>query len=298
MTATLIEVAPRDGFQLIGPFIPTEAKVSFVEAAHAAGLRRIEIGSFVSTAAVPQLRDTAAVFAHTRDLPGLDPQVLVANARGVATALEAGVRHLVYVISASDAHNRANVRRNTDVSIKEYAEVVASLPSGTRLRLNLATAFDCPFDGRMEPDFVLDRLARMLDPRPDVEVGLCDTTGRADPDHVFGLARECLRRWAPGTHFIFHGHDTYGLGLANIAAAWRAGLTGFDTAFGGLGGCPFAPGATGNTATEDAAWMFRRMRIGTGLDLDALVALARRAAALPGAAPGGRVRTAMAGQPS
>ena len=112
------------------------------------------------------------------------------------------------------------------------------------------------------------------------------------------LAQECLRRWTSATRFIFHGHDTYGLGLANIAAAWRAGLTGFDTAFGGLGGCPFAPGATGNTATEDAAWMFRRMGVGTGLDLDALVALAGRAAVLPGAAPGVRVRTAMARQPS
>ena len=295
MNATLIEVAPRDGFQPIGPFIPTDEKVAFVEAAHAAGLRRIEIGSFVNPAAVPQLRDTAEVLARTRGLPGLDPQVLVPNARGVALALAAGAQHLVYVISASDAHNRSNVRRDTDASIREYGEAVRGLPAGTRLRLNLATAFDCPFDGRMDEAFVLDRLGRMLDHRAEVEVGLCDTTGRADPDHVGGLATACLRRWGAGTRFVFHGHDTYGLGLANIAAAWRAGITGFDTAFGGLGGCPFAPGATGNTATEDAAWMFRRMGVDTGIALPALVAVAVRAAALPGASPGGRVRAAMAG---
>lgn len=295
MKVTLIEVAPRDGFQPIGPFIPTDEKVAFVEAAHAAGLRRIEIGSFVNPAAVPQLRDTAEVLARTRGLPGLDPQVLVPNARGVALALAAGAQHLVYVISASDAHNRSNVRRDTDTSIREYGEVVRDLPAETRLRLNLATAFDCPFDGRMDEAFVLDRLGRMLDHRADVEVGLCDTTGRADPDHVASLAGACLRRWGGGTRFVFHGHDTYGLGLANIAAAWRAGITGFDTAFAGLGGCPFAPGATGNTATEDAAWMFRRMGVDTGIDLHALVAVAVRAAALPGASPGGRVRAAMAG---
>lgn len=295
MKATLIEVAPRDGFQPIEPFIPTDDKVAFVEAAHAAGLRRIEVGSFVNPAAVPQLRDTAEVLARTHGLPGLDPQVLVPNARGVALALAAGAQHLVYVISASDAHNRSNVRRDTDASIREYGEAVRGLPPGTRLRLNLATAFDCPFDGRMDEAFVLGRLGRMLDHRADVEVGLCDTTGRADPDHVASLAAACLRRWGEETRFVFHGHDTYGLGLANIAAAWRAGIAGFDTAFGGLGGCPFAPGATGNAATEDAAWMFRRMGVDTGIDLHALVAVAARAAALPGASPGGRVRAAMAG---
>ena len=293
MKAILIEVAPRDGFQPIGPFIPTADKIDFIREAHAAGLHRVEIGSFVSPKAVPQLVDTGAVLRGIADLPGLDPQILVANARGVDQALAAGATHLVYVISASDAHNRNNVRRDTEVSIAEYGDVVRGLPAGTRLRLNLATAFDCPFDGRLDEGFVLERLGRMLDHRPDVEVGLCDTTGRADPAHVASLTGICLRRW-PDTRFVFHGHDTYGLGLANVAAAWGAGITGFDTAFGGLGGCPFAPGATGNTATEDAAWMFRRMGVDTGVDLDRLVPLAIRAAALPGAQSGGRVRAALA----
>lgn len=174
-------------------------------------------------------------------------------------------------------------------------EVVASLPAGVRLRLNLATSFDYPFDGRMEENLVLFRLAALLAHREDVEVGLCDTTGRADPEHVFSLSTKCLSRFGERTRWVFHGHDTYGHGLANVAAAWRAGITGFDAAFGGLGGCPFAPGATGNVATEDVAWMFRRMGVEPGVDLAALVALANRAAALPGASPGGRVRAALVG---
>lgn len=290
--ATLVEVAPRDGFQPIGPFIPTADKIEFIRAANAAGLHRIEIGSFVNPKAVPQLRDTADVLRATADLPGLDPQILVPNTRGVDLALAAGATHLAYVISASNAHNRNNVRRDTNVSIAEYGDMVRALPPGIRLRLNLATSFDCPFDGRMDEAFVLERLARLLEHRSDVEVGLCDTTGRADPAHVASLVSACLRRW-PDTAFLFHGHDTYGLGLANIAAAWNAGLDRFDTAFAGLGGCPFAPGATGNTATEDAVWMFRRMGVETGVDFDALIPLTVRAAAIPGAQPGGRVRAAI-----
>jgi hydroxymethylglutaryl-CoA lyase len=146
----------------------------------------------------------------------------------------------------------------------------------------------------MAESLVLDRLERLLDKRADVEVGLCDTTGRADPDHVASLTTACLERWDNATKWVFHGHDTYGLGLANVAAAWRAGLDRFDAAFGGLGGCPFAPGATGNVATEDVVWMFRRMGVETGVDLEALLSLAARAASLPGASPGGRVRSALA----
>ncbi|WP_043839894.1 hydroxymethylglutaryl-CoA lyase [Muricoccus aerilatus] len=293
MRATIIEVAPRDGFQPISPFIPTDEKVALIEAAHAAGLRRIEIGSFVNPAAVPQMRDAAEVLRRTAHLPGLDAQVLVPNARGVALALAAGARHLVYVISASEPHNRSNVRRDVETSIAEYGGAMVGLPEGVRVRLNLATAFDCPFDGRMEEALVLDRLDRILAHRPDVEVGLCDTTGRADPDHVHSLASACLARWGGPTRWVFHGHDTYGLGLANAAAAWRAGIRDFDAAFGGLGGCPFAPGATGNTATEDLVWMLHRMGTRTGIDLPRLLTLANRAAALPGASPGGRVRAAL-----
>ncbi len=292
-TATLVEVAPRDGFQPIGPFIETDDKVAFVTAAYAAGLRRIEIGSFASPTAIPQLRDTAEVMRRTATLEGLDAQVLVPNARGVELALKAGARHLVYVISMSEAHSRSNVRRDIETAMQEYRAVVRALPTDIALRLNLATAFDCPFEGVVDQSVVVERLAHLIDCRPDVEIGLCDTTGRANPDQVASLADVCLTRWGRQTHWVFHGHDTYGLGLANIAAAWRAGISGFDAAFGGLGGCPFAPGATGNTATEDVLWMFIQMGVETGVDLDAVVRLATRAAALPGAAPGGRVRAAL-----
>lgn len=292
---TLIEVAPRDGFQPIGPFIPTAAKIGFVREAYAAGLRRIEVGAFVNPRLVPQMCDTKEVLHGIADLPDIDAQVLVPNRYGVDLALAAGVRHLVYVISASDAHNRSNVRRDTAASIAEYDEVVRILPKGIAIRLNLATAFDCPFAGRMETESVLDRLARILACRADVEVGLCDTTGRADPSQVADVSMACLRRWGHGpTRFAFHGHDTYGLGLANISAAWSVGINRFDTSFAGLGGCPFAPGATGNTATEDAVWMFDRMGIKNGVDLAALIQLANQAASLPGALSGGRVRVALA----
>lgn len=296
MSVMLVEVAPRDGFQPIGPFIPTGQKVGFVRAAYAAGLRRIEIGAFVSPAAVPQMRDTVEVLRETSNLPGFDPQVLVPNARGVALALEAGARHLVYVISASEAHNRSNVRRDVAASIREYGEVIRGLPAGIELRLNLATSFDCPFDGRMDPAVVLGHLEKLIGFRADVEVGLCDTTGRAEPSQVESFCAICLSRFGSSPRWVFHGHDTYGLGLANIVAAYRAGVRIFDTAFAGLGGCPFAPGATGNTATEDAVWMFHRMGEKTGVDLDALVNIAARAATLPGAMPGGRVRVALAGR--
>ena len=296
MRAEIVEVAPRDGFQPIGPFIPTERKVAMIAAAHAAGLRRVEIGAFVSPKAVPQMRDAAEVLAGTAHLPGLDAQVLVPNARGADLALAAGARHLVYVLSASEAHNRSNVRRSIAESAAEYEGIVADLPAGIRVRLNLATSFDCPFDGRVPGAAVLTLLDRLLPARADVELGLCDTTGRADPAQVemlFGATR--TRFPGTATRWAFHGHDTYGLGLANVAAAWRAGVGTFDAAFGGLGGCPFAPGATGNVATEDVAWMFARMGVDTGVEMAALLDLANDAAALPGASPGGRVRDALRG---
>ena len=294
MIVRLIEVGPRDGFQPVAPFIPTDDKVGFIVDAHGAGLRHIEIGAFVSPTAVPQMRDTAEIMRRVAGLPGLDTRVLVPNARGAELALAAGARHLVYVVSVSDAHNRSNVGRGTDDSVADYRTIVSRLSRDVRVRINLSTSFDCPFDGRIHPDRVLRLIEQLLPGRSDIEIGLCDTTGRADPAAVEALAGACRERFGAKTRWVFHGHDTYGLGLVNIMAAFRAGIRDFDTAFGGLGGCPFAPGATGNTATEDAAWMFARMGIETGLDVDRLIDLATRAAALPGASTGGRARIAIA----
>jgi hydroxymethylglutaryl-CoA lyase len=291
----IVEVGPRDGFQPIGPFIPTERKLAIIRGCLAAGLRRIEAGAFVGPAAVPQMADAEAVLAGTEAMPGLDAQMLVPNPRHARRALQAGARHLVYVISVSEAHNRSNVRRSSAESVAEYAELLPEL-QGIALRMNIATAFDCPFDGRVDEAATLALVEQLAALRPDAEFCLCDTTGRADPAHVARLHTACAAAFPQVAGWAFHGHDTYGLGLANIQAAHGAGVRVFDAAIAGLGGCPFAPGATGNVATEDAAWMFHRMGIETGIDLQALLPVALEAAALPGGMPGGRVRAAMLAQ--
>jgi hydroxymethylglutaryl-CoA lyase len=290
----IVEVGPRDGLQGIGPFVPTATKIDMVERLHAAGLTRIEIGSFVSATALPQLRDTPELLGHCQDhLPGLVPQVLVPSERRAKDALAAGARCLAWVLSVSEPHNRSNVRRSPDESAAEYERFAAQLPAGVRVRLNLATSFDCPFAGRIEESAVLTLLDRLVPALPEAEVCLCDTTGRAEPAHVAALFHKAKAR-LPGTTWAFHAHDTYGLGTANVYAAYETGVRVFDAAVAGLGGCPFAPGATGNVATEDVAWMFARRGVATGIDMDRLVAVARDAAALPGATAGGRVRDALA----
>ncbi|WP_174279894.1 hydroxymethylglutaryl-CoA lyase [Sphingomonas bacterium] len=293
-TATIVEVGPRDGFQPIGPFIPTATKIDLVRKLHSAGLRRIEATAFVSDRAIPQLADAVEVLAAARALPGLDVQVLVPNQRYCDKALAAGADHIAFVLSVSEKHNMNNVRLTPAESIEEYRRLSAALPTGVRVRLNIATAFDCPFIGAVDAAATLAILDELVPIRPNVEIALCDTTGRVTPDRVgalftMAMARHGEPRWA------YHGHDTYGLGVANTLAAFQTGVAVLDAAFGGLGGCPFAPGATGNVATEDVVWAFNEMGIATGIDLAALIAVARDAAALPGAPVGGRVRTALAG---
>jgi hydroxymethylglutaryl-CoA lyase len=171
--------------------------------------------------------------------------------------------------------------------------LLAAVPTEIDIRLDIATAFDCPFEGRVPEEQTLALLDRLIPMRPNAEMCLCDTTGRAAPDHVENLLYSCMHRFPAVERWALHAHDTYGLGLANVHAAFRQGVRVFDASFGGLGGCPFAPGATGNVATEDLVWMFERMQVATGIDLNALVPLACEAAALPGALPGGRVRDAL-----
>ncbi|MET0373250.1 MAG: hydroxymethylglutaryl-CoA lyase, partial [Rhizorhabdus sp.] len=173
------------------------------------------------------------------------------------------------------------------------ARLVAGLPAGVALRLNVATAFDCPFDGMVTSDEVIALLDQLVPIRPNAEIALCDTTGRATPDQVAALFARVIERFPDGSGGVFHGHDTYGLGVANVLAAYGAGARAFDASFAGLGGCPFAPGATGNVATEDVVWTFDKMGISTGVDLDRLLDVAEDAVAIPGAMAGGRVRTAL-----
>jgi len=289
----IVEVGPRDGYQGIGPFIPTETKLSLLKQLVDAGLRRIEIGSFVSAKALPQMRDTSEILAACTKFPRMKPQVLVPNEKWGREAVAAGARELVYVLSVSESHNRNNVRRSPLESAEEYGRLLGSIPDDVEIRLDLATAFDCPFESRIPIEKAMALLDRLVDLRRDAEICPCDTTGRADPAHVeefFGVA---VKRFPQVKVWALHAHDTYGLGLANVHAAYRTGVRVFDASFAGLGGCPFAPGATGNVATEDIVWMFHRMGVQTGVDIERLLAVAKQGALIPGGLSGGRVRNAL-----
>ncbi|RJF90271.1 hydroxymethylglutaryl-CoA lyase [Sphingomonas cavernae] len=289
---TMIEVGPRDGFQPIVPFIPTARKIEIIENLYAAGVRRMEAAAFVSPSAVPQMADAPEILAAAAALPGLDAQVLVPTARQADRAIAAGARHLVFVVSVSETHNRNNVRRSPAESVEEYVRLVEHLPGA--IRLNVATAFDCPFEGRVSADAVFDLLDRLVPLAPSAEIALCDTTGRATPGQVMRLFGEAAARYPGGPSWVFHGHDTYGVGAANAFAAYQANVRAFDASVGGLGGCPFAPGATGNVATEDLVWMFENMGIATGIMLDRLVETAHDVTTIVGGQTGGRVRRALA----
>ena len=293
--AELVEVGPRDGFQAIASLIPTETKIALIRRLHAAGLRRIEAAAFVSEKALPQMADAAAILAAARELKDLDVQVLTPNRRYAERALAAGADHVGFVLSVSEKHNLNNVRLTSNQSAAEYLKVLDALPEGIKVRLNVATAFDCPFEGAVAPERTLERIGPLVEARPDAEIALCDTTGRVTPDRVAALFTAAMAQSAATGGWVFHGHDTYGLGVANVLAAFGAGVRVFDASFGGLGGCPFAPGATGNVATEDVVWTFAQMGITTGVDLEALLSLAEDGAALPGAPAGGRVRAALRG---
>lgn len=282
----IVEVGPRDGFQNIGPFIPTDVKIAMIRDLAAGGLKRMEVTSFVSPRAIPQLSDAAEVLADTLGQGTTLPQVLVPNARYGLKALNAGASFLSYVFSISESHNRSNVRASPEDSLADYARLVAELPAGTRMRLNLATSFDCPFEGRMPAARVLELLERAFDIMPEAEICLCDTTGRGEPDQVGELFVSAMRRCPDVSAWAMHAHDTYGRGADNVLAAHASGVRIFDAAIGGLGGCPYAPGASGNVDTEDVVRLFHDMGIQTGVDPDALLPIARRAAALPGANAG------------
>lgn len=290
---TLVEVGPRDGFQGIGPFIDTADKLSYLRRLAAAGLTEIEIGSFVSPKALPQMADTPELLAACDGIAGLNPRVLVPSRKHAGRAFEHGAHFPTFVLSVSERHNRNNVRKHPEESVAEYLDIVGDMPAGADMRLDLSTCFDCPFEGRIPEADVIALLEILVPAMPAAEICLCDTTGKAEPvqvERLFTMAQEAfpgVDRWA------MHAHDTYGLGLANVMAAYRTGVRIFDASFAGLGGCPFAPGATGNVATEDVVWMFRRMGVATGVALDALIPVACDGALIPGGQSGGRARAAL-----
>jgi len=286
---TISDVAPRDGIQSIAsPIVETEAKIALIRALYDAGVRRMEVGSFVSPKAIPQMAGTETVLAAARALPGLECTVLVPNQKGFEAAIANGADRLGLFMSVTEGHNKANVNRSRAESLAGLSEIVKATPKGTKIRFNLSCTFHCPFEGVVPEKDALDFVGRVAALDADMEIALADTTGNASPDQVKRLFIEAQRRW--GLRFAFHGHDTYGMGVANVLAAYEAGCSVIDSAAGGIGGCPFAPGATGNVATEDVVWMFRRMGVDTGIDWSKLLVAADYSAAIPGALPGGRMR--------
>lgn len=252
----LRDVTLRDGLQLTGGMMSTGAKVDVIRRLRALGVRTIEIGSMARPDLVPPLANTLDVVAELTAEELADSWVWVATPNNVRRAVDAGVSNLQYCLSVSDAHNRANVGRDTEVSMAALPEAldVAGEVDG-QVQLCLATAFTCPFDGPVAPDRVL---ALVTDARAEdsQEVVLCDTLGQAGPQEVSALV-SAVRRERPDVGIVFHGHDTWGMGVANTLAAVAAGATTVDGALGGLGGCPFAPGASGNTASEDLLFALR-----------------------------------------
>ena len=268
------EVGMRDGLQSIAAIMPTETKLAWLEAEYAAGVREIEVSSFVPPKLLPQLADAEAVVRHALTLPGLTVSALIPNLKGAERGLALGVHEMNFVLSVSEGHNRANVRRSTEESIEDFRRVVAlchTAPENERPRIGcgLATAFGCTIEGRVDEDRVR-RIANEVAEAGADAVMLADTVGYGEPAAVDRVFRRVMADLAPlpvGGHF----HDTRGLGLANVLAALNAGARSFDASLGGLGGCPFAPKATGNIVMEDLVFMLEAMGFATGVDLDRLV---------------------------
>jgi hydroxymethylglutaryl-CoA lyase len=269
------EVGLRDGLQSISRVMPTEAKKAWIAAEAAAGVREIEVGSFVPAKVLPQLADTAEVVAFARTIPDLAVAVLVPNAKGAEAALAAGAHKISLPLSVSETHSMANLRRSHEQVIEEartIAALISQMPKDRRPHFegSLSTAFGCTLEGAI-PDAQIARLADALMAAGCDEVGLSDTTGYADPASVKRLIK--LVRGVVGDAAVtgIHLHNTRGLGLANVLAALDCGLTTVDASLGGIGGCPFAPGASGNIVTEDLVFMLEAMGLKTGIDIDALL---------------------------
>lgn len=269
----LIEVGPRDGFQNIPEWIPTETKMEVIDLLAASGFKKIELTSFVHPKAIPQMADAAAVLSQTKQKhPALECIALVPNLFGAKKAIEAGADAITFVLSASEKHNLENTRQTVEQSLQAFTEV-CRIKGKTKVRLAVATAFDCPFAGKTPPDDVLRLIEAGLKAGAD-DIDLCDTIGTANPVQTEDLLTKASRRF-PKIPFILHLHDTRGMGLANALTAMALGYRRFEGSIGGLGGCPFAPGAAGNIATEDLLNMLADMGVPTGIDLDKLLAAAR-----------------------
>lgn len=273
------EVGLRDGLQSIQTILSTDDKLAWIGAAYAAGQREMEVGSFVPARLLPQLADTAELVAYAKTLPGLEASVLVPNLKGAERAIEVGAHSMLVPLSASAAHSAANVRKTPDEMIQQIADIRAARDaagSKTLIEVGMSTAFGCTIQGDVPEKEVIRLLHAALDAGAE-RVGLADTVGYADPAQVRRLFEKAFR--AVGDRLSCgHFHDTRGLALANTVAALDVGVRKFDASLAGIGGCPHAPGASGNAATEDVVFMLERMGYDTGMDLAALLDLRKRVA--------------------
>jgi hydroxymethylglutaryl-CoA lyase len=274
------EVVTRDGFQNEPAFVPTDAKVALIDALSACGYAKIEVTSFTSAKAIPMLRDAEEVMGRIQRIPGVETTVLVPNVRGAERALESRADELNLVMSVSETHNLANLRMPREKSFAALREVIAMAAGRVPVNVSLSACFGCPMEGAVPADEVF----RWADRFADLGVRgltICDTTGMAHPAQVALLCRALRERFGP-LQLTLHFHNTRGMGLANVLAAVQEGIDRFDGSLGGLGGCPYAPGATGNVCSEDAIHMLHAMGYDTGIDLPRLLAVARSLPAIVG----------------
>ena len=268
------EVGPRDGFQAEDEFIPTECKVEIIDALSRTGVAAIQVTSVVHPKAVPQLADAEDVMARIERAPGVRYTVLVPNLRGAERAVPMGADGWELMLSVTDSHSRSNANRNTDEALRGMEPVVAlARENGVEVTGSMATALGCPFEGKVPFERVL-YVAEAYRAMGVRHLRVADTVGVADPRLVFETMSG-LKERLPGITLGLHLHNTRGMALANVLAALQAGVTEFDSSVGGLGGCPFAPGATGNISTEDLVHMLDLMGVGSGVDLDSMLAVAR-----------------------
>jgi hydroxymethylglutaryl-CoA lyase len=271
----MCEVGTRDGFQIEPEFIPTDAKVEVVDLLSDAGVPRIEVTSFVHPKAVPQLRDAEQVMARIRRRAGTRYAALVPNDKGAVRAIDAGVDAIHTVVSASETHNLANVNMTIAESMDKLRAVMqVAARAGVHVGCGISTSFGCPFEGDV-PVVQLESVVQRLVDMGARAIGLADTTGMANPRQVARVLEHLMPRFS-GIEWTLHTHDTRAMAIPNILAAMECGVTNFDASIGGLGGCPFAPGASGNVCSEDLVHCLHAMGIATGIDLDRLLAVSRR----------------------
>jgi hydroxymethylglutaryl-CoA lyase len=279
--ATICEVGTRDGFQIEPDFIPTELKIEVVDLLSEAGVPRIEVTSFVHPKVVPQLRDAEAVMARIRRRPGTQYAALVPNDKGAVRAVDAGVDALHTVLSASESHNLANVNMTVAESLDKLGAVLqVAARAAVPVSCGISTSFGCPFEGEV-PVSRLESIVGRLAGMGARAFGLADTTGMANPRQVGAVLERLVPRF-PGVEWTLHTHDTRAMAIPNILAAMECGITHFDSSIGGLGGCPFAPGASGNVCSEDLVHALHAMGVDTGIDLDRLLDVSRRVEAIIG----------------